>query len=104
MSSYILPSSLYLVKSETLISYFRLKQKTQEFSSSQLTSWLNIVPGGSQIIPQLQKLKDVADKQGAQAEELAKETIHEIKQVLDKKKDKVEELYESGKQEAKKEQ
>lgn len=60
-----------------------------------------MVPGGSQIIPQLQKLKDVYDKQGSQAEKLVKETIDEIKQVLEKKQPKVEELYEQGKKEAK---
>ena len=58
-----------------------------------------MIPGGSAILPQLQKLKDVAEKQGPEAEKLAKETMEEIKQVLDKKKDRVEQLYESGKQE-----
>lgn len=60
-----------------------------------------MVPGGSQIIPQLQKLKDVADKQGSQAQELAKETVSEIKQVLDKKSQRVEQLYENAKEEGK---
>ena len=60
-----------------------------------------MIPGGSQIIPQLQKLKDVAEKHGSEAQNLAKETINEIKQVLDKKSDRVEKLYEQGKQEAK---
>ena len=62
-----------------------------------------MIPGGSQIIPQLQKLREVAEKQGSQAEDLAKETISEIKQVLDQKTKKAEELYESGKEDVKKE-
>ena len=61
-----------------------------------------MIPNGSQIIPQLQKLREVAEKQGAQAEELAKETISEIETILDKKSKRAEELVESGKDEVKK--
>ena len=60
-----------------------------------------MVPGGSQILPQLQKIQQIAEKHGAEAQDLAKETIGEIKGVLDKKSKRVEELYESGKEEAK---
>ena len=74
-----------------------MKQGAEQFSSSQLSSWLNSIPNGGQIIPQLQKLKDVAENRGPQAMELAKETLGEIKSVLDKKSSKVEQLYESGK-------
>ena len=62
--------------------------------------WLEMAPDGSQIISKLQKLREVADKQGAQAQELAKETMSELKQVLDKKTAKVENLYESAKKDA----
>ena len=67
-----------------------------------MTKWLDMIPNGSQIIPQLQKLREVAEKQGAQAEELAKETISEIETILDKKSKMAEELVESGKDEVKK--
>lgn len=43
----------------------------------------------------------MADKQGSEAENLVKETISEIKQVLDKKSERVEKLVESGKEEVK---
>lgn len=52
------------------------------------------------IIPQLQQLKDVAHKKGPEAEQLVKDTIAEIKKVLDQKKDKVEELAKDAKNEA----
>lgn len=83
----------------------RIKQKGQQysstFSSGDLTQWLGLIPGGSQIIPQLQKLKQVADKQGSEAENLVNETISEIKQVLDKKSERVERIVEKGKEEVK---
>lgn len=80
----------------------KAKEGAQQFSSSQLSQWLEMVPNGGQIIPQLQKIKEIAESRGEQAEQLAKETISEIKTILDKKSSKVEQLYESGKQDVEK--
>jgi len=78
----------------------KAKKGVEQYSSNQLNQWLEMVPNGGQIIPQLQKLREVAESRGQQAEELAKETISEIKSVLDKKSSKVEQLYEAGKKDA----
>lgn len=79
----------------------KAKQGAQDFGSGQLYRWLEMVPNGGQIVPQLQKLKEVADSRGEQAEELIKETMSEIKTILDKKTQKAEQLLEKGKEDAK---
>lgn len=43
-------------------------------------------------MPQLQKLWDITQKEGAQAQDIAKGTISDIKQVLDKRMQEVEKL------------
>ena len=59
-----------------------------------------MVPDGSQILSKLHKLREVADKRGGEAQDLAKETMSELKQVLDKKTAKIESLYEAAKKDA----
>jgi hypothetical protein len=76
----------------------RAKQTAGQFSSQQLSQWLESIPNGSQIIPQLQKVKEVAENRGQEAEGIVKDIVGEIKQVLDRKKADVEKLYEEGKQ------
>ena len=78
----------------------KAKKGAQSFGSSQLNQWLEMIPNGGQILPQLQKLKEVAESRGEQAEELVKETMSEIKVILDKKTQKAEQLYEKGKEDA----
>ncbi|KAK3717195.1 hypothetical protein LTR37_005904 [Vermiconidia calcicola] len=78
------------------------KEKTQQHSSQQLSGWLEMIPNGGQIMPQLMKLREVAQKHGDEAQNLAKETMEEIKKVLDKKVSEAEKLFESGKEDAKK--
>lgn len=65
-----------------------------------MASWLNMVPGASQILPQLQKYQEVARKHGHEAESLAKDTMGEIQQILDKRSKQLEDLYEKGKKDA----
>ena len=65
-----------------------------------LDQWLNMVPGGSNILPQLQTLKSVAEKKGSEAENVLKETLEELQEVLKKRKDQVEKLAEEGKRES----
>jgi hypothetical protein len=66
-----------------------------------LDKWLKAIPGGSNIIPQLQSLQTIAEKKGSEAEDIVKETFEEIKEVLEKRKKQVEKIAEEGKQETK---
>lgn len=76
-------------------------QKAQQSTSSNLGSWLNMIPNGSQIMPQLQKLQKVAQEQGGEAEQLARDTMKEITQVLEKRGQKLEQLWQDGQKKAK---
>lgn len=80
----------------------RIKDKAQSFTSSRISEWLDKIPGGSEILPQLQKLRQIAEQKGDEAEKLAKETLGEIKQVLDRKTAEAEKLAEGAKEDAKK--
>ncbi|KAL1633546.1 hypothetical protein SLS58_011061 [Diplodia intermedia] len=62
-----------------------------------LEQYVNMVPGGSQIIPKLQLLQDVGQKRGKEAEQLLKETGEEIMQVLNKKSEKAKQLLDEAK-------
>lgn len=73
------------------------KSRAGSFSFGNLSQWLEQVPGGSQILPQLQKLQQVARQQGPEAEKLAKDTMADIQKVLEKRKGQVEELYNKAK-------
>lgn len=79
----------------------KLKQGAQDLGSGQLQRWLEMVPNGGQIVPLLQRLREVGESRGEQAEELVKETVAEIKGLLDKKAEKAEKLAEKGKVEVK---
>lgn len=54
-------------------------------SGGGLESYLNMIPGGSQIVPDLTKLQSLAQEHGKEAEQIAKDTIKEIEEVLKKK-------------------
>lgn len=60
-----------------------------------------MIPNGGEILPQMQKLQEIATQKGGQVEHLVKEAIDEIKGILQEKTKKAEELAESGKQEVK---
>ena len=60
-----------------------------------------MIPNGSKIIPQLQKLQQVATQQGAEAEQLAKDTMKEISDVLEKRGQKLEQLWKEGQKKTK---
>lgn len=74
------------------------KVKSRGFGG--LEQYFNMVPGGSQIIPKLQLLQEVAQKRGKDAEQLLKETGEEITQVLNKKSEKAKKLMEETKSES----
>jgi gas vesicle protein len=58
-----------------------------------------MVPGGGKILPQLQKLQQVAQQHGQEAEQIAKDTLSEIGQVLDRRSQQLQQVYEKGKKE-----
>ncbi|EME40937.1 hypothetical protein DOTSEDRAFT_74478 [Dothistroma septosporum NZE10] len=80
----------------------KAKSKANQFTSSSISGWLNVIPGGSAILPHLQKLRQIAESRGPEAEKLAKETMEDIKSVLEKRSSQIEDLYKKAEQEAKK--
>ncbi len=65
--------------------------------------YMKMIPGGSEIIPKLQKLQEVASKHGDEAEKLMKDTYKEISEILSKKAEEVEKLGEEAAKDTKKE-
>jgi len=61
-----------------------------------------MIPGGGKILPQLQKLQQAAQQHGEEAEQIAKDTLSEIGQVLDKRSQQLQGVYEKGKKTAEK--
>lgn len=81
-----------------------VREKVDQAKNTDLASldqWLELVPGGSKVIPQLQSLREIAQKKGGEAETVLKETLEEVREVLEKRKDQVEKLAEEGKKESK---
>ncbi|KAF3401969.1 hypothetical protein F1880_009813 [Penicillium rolfsii] len=81
-----------------------VKEKVDQVKSSgfgDLDKWLKAIPGGSNILPQLQTLQTVAQKKGGEAEKVLKETFEEIQEVLKKRKDQVEKIAEEAKEDTK---
>lgn len=72
--------------------------KAQNSGFGDLDKWLKSVPGGSQVLPQLQTLQTVAQKKGSEAENVLKETVEEIQNVLKKRKEQVEQIAEEAKE------
>ncbi|KAK5118052.1 hypothetical protein LTR62_004098 [Meristemomyces frigidus] len=79
------------------------KEKAQQsFSSGGITSLVNMIPGGGKILPQLQQLQQAAQQHGQEAEQIAKDTLSEIGQVLERRSQQLQQVYEKGKQTAEK--
>lgn len=72
----------------------KIKQSTSSDSGggSGLESYLEMIPGGSEIIPNLSKMQNLAQEHGQEAEKLAKETFKEIEEVLTRKVKEAQEL------------
>ena len=64
--------------------------------------YLNMIPGGSEIMPKLQQLQEIAEKHGDEAQKLAKDAFKEIQDVLSKKVEEGQKLAEKASKEAKK--
>ncbi|KAL8419177.1 hypothetical protein RB594_002399 [Gaeumannomyces avenae] len=66
-----------------------------------LEEYLGKIPNGSDILPKLQQLGEVAMKHKEEGEQLLKETVEELKKVLEQKAKKAEEIANKAKKEAK---
>lgn len=80
-------------KTEDLEAYVKDKvnqAKSGEFGN--LDKLSQMVPGGSNIINQLQSLQDISQKKGKEAKNILEETTQEIQDVLKKRKEQVEKL------------
>jgi hypothetical protein len=68
------------------------KKKAEQYTSGGLSTWFKSMPNGSEILPQLQKLKEAAESKGPEAEKLGKDTVDEISKVLERRSKEAEEL------------
>lgn len=66
-----------------------------------LEQYFDKIPNGSEILPKLQQLKEVAEKRSEESEKLVKETLEELKSVLEKKSEKAEQILNKAKEESK---
>jgi len=66
-----------------------------------LDQYFKMIPSGSEILPKIQQLSEVASKHKDEGEKLLKETMEEVKQVLNKKSEKAQEIVEKAKKESK---
>ena len=79
----------------------KVGQSGGEGSGGGLEKYLNMVPGGSEILPKLTQLQQIAQEHGEEAEDIVKDTFKEIQEVLRKKIGEVEELAQKAKKNAK---
>lgn len=63
--------------------------------------YLKMIPGGDQILPKLSQLKEVAEKHREEGEKLLKETVDDIKKLLNDKSKKAEDLVSKAKEDSK---
>ncbi|KAF7585851.1 hypothetical protein BBP40_009973 [Aspergillus hancockii] len=75
--------------------------QAKESGFGNLDKLSNMVPGGSNILSQLQSLQNAAEKKGPEAEKLLKETINDIQGVLSSRMKEAEQLAEQTKSESK---
>ena len=61
-------------------------------SGGGLEQYLQMVPGGGEIVPQLTKMYDIAQEYGEDAEKIAKEAVREIEDVLKRRVSEAQEL------------
>ncbi|KAI1772913.1 hypothetical protein F4818DRAFT_424320 [Hypoxylon cercidicola] len=80
----------------------KTKSKGSQLSSGTgLEQYFDMIPQGSEILPKLKQLKEVADKHTEEGEQLVKDTLSEIKQVLEKKSQRAQEIIDKAKKESK---
>ena len=77
-------------------------QSTGAGDTGGLEKYINMVPGGSEIIPKLTQLQKITQEHGQEAEKIAKDTFKEIQEVLQRRVGEAEELVRKAKENAKK--
>jgi ElaB/YqjD/DUF883 family membrane-anchored ribosome-binding protein len=92
-------------KTEDIEKYVKDKvgkaKDTAQSSGIDLDKWSSLVPGGSEILSQLQTLQSLGEKKGKEAEGVLKEAASELQEVLKKRKDQLEKIADEAKQESK---
>lgn len=80
----------------------KVKSKgSKAVSGTGLEQYLDELPSGGDILPKLQQLREVASRHTDESEKLVRETVKELKQVLESKSEKAKEILEKAKQESK---
>ncbi|KUI65181.1 hypothetical protein VM1G_00605 [Cytospora mali] len=80
----------------------KTKSKGKQISGGLgLEQYFDKIPNGSEILPKLQQLKEVAEKHSDESEKLVKETLEELKSVLEKKSEEAEKILNKAKEESK---
>lgn len=77
------------------------KAKESAGGGGGIDGYLKMIPGGSEVLPKISQLQEVAQKHGKEAEAIVKETFEEISQVLQKRVSQVQKLGEKAKDGAK---
>ncbi|RYP09577.1 hypothetical protein DL765_008387 [Monosporascus sp. GIB2] len=74
------------------------KSKGSQLSSGMdLEQYFNMIPNGSDILSRVSQLREVAEKHADEGEKLLRETMDELKQVLEKKSQKAKEIIDKEK-------
>lgn len=73
------------------------KSKAEQFSSGSMNKWLEAIPNGSKILPELQNLKSLAESHSDEAHQLAKDTMNDLTQVFEKRSKELEDMYKKSK-------
>lgn len=76
-------------------------KSSAESGLGSLDQYAKLLPNGGEVFSKLKELSQVAEKHREEGEKLLKETVDEIKQVLEKKSQKAGEIAEKAKKEAK---
>jgi uncharacterized protein Yka (UPF0111/DUF47 family) len=79
----------------------KAKSKGSQLTGGSLDQYLKLVPSGGDILSKMQQLREVAEEHKGDAERLLKETVEEIKQLLEKKYNEAEKIKEQAKKDAK---
>ncbi|KAJ5925831.1 hypothetical protein N7454_007341 [Penicillium verhagenii] len=89
-------------KTEDVEKYVKDKvDQAKQTDSDSLSKGLDMIPGGSNMISQLQSLQTIVQKKGSEAENVLKDTLEELQDVLKKRKEQVEKIAEEGKKQSK---
>jgi len=89
-------------KTEKLQEYVSEMAKNSGVGHGGLEKYAKMIPGGSEILPKLQKLQEVANKHGDEAEKILKGAYQDIQDVLQKRIGEVEKLGEKAKKDSQK--